>query len=237
MKRLSQILAAFLLWPLTACDEPTDGNEVTVMVVENANVRDAPTIKSSSILESLQAGTRLSGKWVGDVRNSDDRWFEFERNGSKGYIWSGNLEKILSRSDKADILEGVDQEWLRRADMITDCSEISFLESWSLRNQSSEISVGLDRAAEEAQVLSGRLRLVGIETAKISGLSEEQYTSYLKERGPQFMQYAENPEKFFEDSDIFEMEMGKCNKLINSNNRINDIMNSIMQRPVREFLG
>lgn len=53
-----------------------------------ANARTAPTTEFSSVVETLSAGDRVRGQWVGGRNGS--RWLETSGE-PKTYIWEGNL--------------------------------------------------------------------------------------------------------------------------------------------------
>lgn len=101
---LMAAVAASLM--LAGCGGSADeGEAVTVTVTGSANVRDAATAEGSSVLETLSAGTQLTGRWVESDTNPSEQWFEYERDGKKAYIWGRNLseqfkqEASLPRSD------------------------------------------------------------------------------------------------------------------------------------------
>lgn len=68
-----------------------DTESLTLSVTGEANVRNAPTAEGSLVVDTVPVGTELIGRWVKGSTNPTERWFEFERNGSKGYVWERNL--------------------------------------------------------------------------------------------------------------------------------------------------
>ena len=64
---------------------------VSVYVSGSANARDQPSAQGSSVLETYDAGTYLTGAWVNGASDPDERWLKFEVEGQARYIWDGNL--------------------------------------------------------------------------------------------------------------------------------------------------
>ena len=70
----------------------TDPNEiVTVTVNGTANARAQPTAQGSSVLDTYDVGTELSGTWVDGESGTNERWLKFEVAGQTRYVWDGNL--------------------------------------------------------------------------------------------------------------------------------------------------
>jgi len=91
MHILMAALAASLM--LAGCGSGADDEAVMVTVTGSANVRDAATAEGSNVLETLSAGTELTGRWVESDTNPSEQWFEYERDGEKAYIWGRNLSE------------------------------------------------------------------------------------------------------------------------------------------------
>ena len=91
-------LAIALCVVLVGCGNASEDATITVAVTSAANVRDAATAEGSRVLDTLSAGTELTGRWVTGKTNSLEQWLEFERDGEKVYVWERNLsEKTDSR--------------------------------------------------------------------------------------------------------------------------------------------
>lgn len=86
---LMAAVAACLM--LAGCGGGADDEAVTVTVTGSANVRDAATAEGTSVLETLSAGTELTGRWVQSDTKPSEQWFEYERDGEKAYVWARNL--------------------------------------------------------------------------------------------------------------------------------------------------
>lgn len=80
----------------TNWSSPSDSAMVTTTVSGEANVRNAPSAEGSVVLDTLSVGTQLNGRWVSGSTKSSERWFEFEFNGQKGYVWGNNLRGNLN---------------------------------------------------------------------------------------------------------------------------------------------
>jgi hypothetical protein len=92
MKKYILVAAAAASLMLAGCGGGTDDDEiVSVTVTGAANVRDAATAEGSNVLETLSAGTELTGRWVESDTNPSEQWFEYERDGEKVYVWGRNL--------------------------------------------------------------------------------------------------------------------------------------------------
>lgn len=67
------------------------GKESHLLVVAQANVRDAPTSKGSTIVGRLSAGDRVSGTW-GVGATNEERWLQLSGRDRQRYVWGGNLQ-------------------------------------------------------------------------------------------------------------------------------------------------
>jgi hypothetical protein len=73
----------------------TDPNEiVTVTVNGTANARAQPTAEGSSVLDTYDVGTELSGTWIDGEPGTNERWLKFEVAGQTRYVWDGNLSAV-----------------------------------------------------------------------------------------------------------------------------------------------
>ena len=98
MNKWISTLAIALCVVLVGCGNASEDATITVAVTSAANVRDAATAEGSRVLDTLSAGTELTGRWVTGKTNSLEQWLEFERDGEKVYVWERNLsEKTDSR--------------------------------------------------------------------------------------------------------------------------------------------
>jgi hypothetical protein len=105
---------------LAGCGSGVGDETVEVVVANSANVRDAATAEGSSVLETLHAGTELTGRWVMGKTNSSEQWLEFERDGEKVYIWARNLSEktdsqYASKQLPTNETDNVPEEVLRTA--------------------------------------------------------------------------------------------------------------------------
>ena len=91
MKKHILMVALALSLTLAGCGSSAD--DQTVTVTGSANVRDGATTEGSSVLETLSAGTELTGRWVAGETNSSEQWLEFERDGEKAYVFARNLSQ------------------------------------------------------------------------------------------------------------------------------------------------
>lgn len=109
MKKHILMAAVAASMMLTGCGSGADDEAVTVTVTGSANARDAATAEGSSVLETLSAGTELTGRWVESDTNPSEQWFEYERDGEKAYVWGRNLSEQFKQEAS-----------LPRSDLITD---------------------------------------------------------------------------------------------------------------------
>ena len=127
--------------------------------------------------------------------------------------------------------------WLKIAESLTDCSEIAFLEAWVLEaSKETEFAPGLERAIEENEILSGRLRLLAAETAEIGGTDKESYRVHIMQRGPQYTEYGTNMGVYEKNEKMLKGKLESCQSIINENPQINKKMALIMKQPIDMFI-
>lgn len=85
----------WLLW------QQSVGDEVTVVVIGPANVRDMPTAEGSKVVGRLEAGDKLKGHWVESANDPEVKWLEISGFDETRYVWSGNLD-VIGASNAAD---------------------------------------------------------------------------------------------------------------------------------------
>jgi hypothetical protein len=77
--------------PAKYADQYQGSVDETVTVASTARVRNYPTTNGANVIQTLQAGEQLTGRWVAGVDPST-RWFRFDMDGDvAGYVWDGNL--------------------------------------------------------------------------------------------------------------------------------------------------
>jgi hypothetical protein len=109
MKKHILMVAVAASLIVVGCGDSADDETVTVTVTGPANVRDAAAVEGSAVLETLSAGTELTGHWVQNQTNPSERWFEFERDGKKVFVWERNLA-IKSDTIKSNDYKSSSQE-------------------------------------------------------------------------------------------------------------------------------
>lgn len=125
------------------------------------------------------------------------------------------------------------KEWFGTADQLTDCSELALVAAEILNNsRQAEIAPGLDRAIEEQNILSARLRRLATKVATFGGATEQEYISHVLSRGPQFASYVANPQLFDRDPAL-QNKLNSCVQLINNNPKILEQKNIIFQIPIQ----
>lgn len=71
-------------------DSYVTGMDATFRTTGPARVRDRPTADGSQVLETLSAGTTLTGREVWSTSGTT-KWLRVERNSRVAYVWTGNL--------------------------------------------------------------------------------------------------------------------------------------------------
>jgi hypothetical protein len=128
-------------------------------------------------------------------------------------------------------------KWFPIADELTDCSELAFVAAEIFSNsRQADIAVGLDRAIEEQQILSARLRLLAIKVATFDGASEQDYIKHLVARGPQYARFIANPSSFDQDA-AAQSKLNSCMQTINSDPRILEQRNIVFQMSPQQLMN
>jgi hypothetical protein len=99
--RKSAILAMVAVLALAGCGDSAGNGQSTVTVTGTANARDAATTNGSRVISQLAPGTEITGRWVQAAQGSSDRWFEYETNNGKAYVWEGNISEAAPQTGPA----------------------------------------------------------------------------------------------------------------------------------------
>jgi hypothetical protein len=111
---VTAMFAAIFAFAWSSSPESEDDLQVvSVYVSGSANARDQPSAQGSSVLETYDGGTHLTGVWVSGASDPDERWLKFEGDGQARYIWDGNLsfdasEGQVERNDPAASITSAD---------------------------------------------------------------------------------------------------------------------------------
>lgn len=113
-------LSALFALALAGCDGQffNSGDEVTVSVTSEANVRDRAAVDGSNVLTTLAPGTQLRGRWVDGASKSTEQWFAFQRSGITVFVWGKNLNENVTTPNKSNYdinkltTQGLKDKWV-----------------------------------------------------------------------------------------------------------------------------